>query len=233
MNKKFIYGQYCYQYTLIPQERKTLSLTVQPNMKIVLKTPINVDQDRIDLFLKRKWTWLNKQLAFFKKYQKTIYKKEYISGESFLYLGKQYKLIVKKRNKNSISLTKGTFQLNTTKKASNGKHNRQILDNWYNKKIETKFKQRYQIVLKNFNYKFTPKLVVRKMNKRWGSFLKNKQIILNPKLIQASTDCIDYVITHELCHMKYNKHSKQFFSLLSSKYPSWEQTKEKLELKIG
>ena len=71
------------------------------------------------------------------------------------------------------------------------------------------------------------------MNKRWGSFLTKKQIILNPRLIQASTDCIDYVITHELCHMKHKKHNSQYYSFLSSKYPNWQNIKEKLELKIG
>jgi len=233
MTKQFIYGQYCYQYTFIPQNRKTLSLTVQPDMKIILKAPIKTDQDRINLFLKRKWLWLNKQLTFFKKYQKTIYKKEYTSGESFLYLGRQYKLVVKKNNRDCVSLTKGIFHLTTAKKVNNRQHNKKILNNWYNQKIETQFNQRYKKVLNNFNYKFTPKLVVRKMKKRWGSFLKNKQIILNPKLIQASTDCIDYVIAHELCHMKHNKHNRQFYSLLNSKYPAWEDIKEKLELKIG
>lgn len=233
MTKKFIYGQYCYQYTFIPQNRKTLSLTVRPDMKIILKAPVVADQDRINLFLRRKWLWLNKQLNFFKKYKKTIYKKEYISGESFLYLGRQYKLLVKNNNKDGVFLTKGIFYLNTAKKVNNGEHNKKILDNWYKQKIEIKFNQRYKHVFNNFNYKFVPKLVIRKMKKRWGSFLKKKQIILNPKLIQASTDCIDYVITHELCHMRYKKHSKQFYSFLNSKYPSWENVKEKLELKIG
>ena len=233
MNKEFIYGQYCFQYTFIPQERKTLSLTVQPDMKIILRAPAEADQDRIDIFLKRKWLWLNKQLNFFKKYQKTIYKKEYISGESFLYLGRQYKLVVKNNSKDSASLAKGVFHLNTTKRVNNRQRNKSTLDAWYSQKIETKFNQRYQEVLSKFNYNFIPKLVVRKMKKRWGSFLKNKQIILNPILIQASTDCIDYVITHELCHMKYKKHNQQFYSFLNSKYQSWEKIKEKLELKLG
>jgi len=233
MDKKFIYGQYCYQYTLIPQNRKALSLTVQPDMKIVLKAPISADQERINLFLKRKWLWLNKQLNFFEKYRKNIYKKEYISGETFLYLGRQYKLVVKKNNKDNVSLAKGIFYLNTTKKANDGKHNKKILYNWYKQKIEIKFNQRYQEVLSNFNYKFVPSLVIRKMKRRWGSFLKIKQIILNPRLVQASTDCIDYVIAHELCHMKHKKHNRKFYSLINSKYPTWKKIKEKLELKIG
>lgn len=233
MTRKFNYGHKQYQYTLMLQKRKALSLTVQPNMKIILKAPSGVTQERIDIFLKRKCMWLNKQLNFFKKYQKIIYKREYISGESFLYLGRQYKLVVKKGDKNKMSLSKGVLRLTTTKKTNNKQYNKKILKEWYNHRTEVVFDRRYKEILNNFNYKFVPKLVVRKMKKRWGSFLTEKQVILNPRLVQVSTDCVDYVITHELCHMKYKKHNNQFYSLLNSKYPNWEKVKEELELKIG
>jgi hypothetical protein len=77
-----------------------------------------------------------------------------------------------------------------------------------------------------------PKLAIRKMPKRWGSYLSNKKIILNPLLIKASKDCIDYVIVHELCHIKYRKHNKYFFKLQESIIPDWKKTKEKLELRF-
>ncbi|VAW45352.1 hypothetical protein MNBD_GAMMA03-1827 [hydrothermal vent metagenome] len=69
------------------------------------------------------------------------------------------------------------------------------------------------------------------MNKRWGSFLGNKKIILNSKLIHASKDCIDYVIAHELCHVKYKNHNKRFFDFLKSKMPDWEKRKDRLEIR--
>lgn len=70
------------------------------------------------------------------------------------------------------------------------------------------------------------------MSKRWGSFLNNKKIILNPKLIQASKECIDYVITHELCHMKYRNHDTKFYKALKNKISNWGEIKEKLELRF-
>ena len=77
-----------------------------------------------------------------------------------------------------------------------------------------------------------PSPVIKKMDKRWGSFVSNKKIILNPKLIQAPEYCIDYVITHELCHLKRKRHDAKFYKLLELKIPNWEKVKEKLEIKL-
>lgn len=66
-----------------------------------------------------------------------------------------------------------------------------------------------------------------------GSFLNKEHIALNPKLIHTPKECIDYVIVHELCHMKYKDHSKKFWNFLDEKYPKWQKVKDKLEMKFG
>lgn len=231
--KQFNYGKYSYEYKLIKSDRKTLSLTVYPDTSIILRSPENADIIRREQFLKRKWLWLETQLRFFKKYHRKVYKKEYLSGESFFYLGRQYKLKVVREKEEKVILTKGILRLSTKYLTTNKKHNQLLLENWYQKRMDIIFNKRYLFVLKKFKLDFKPKLAIRKMSKRWGSFLSNKMIILNPKLIHASSDCIDYVITHELCHMRYKKHSKDFYKLLEQKYPKWEFIKEKLEMKFG
>ncbi len=227
----FKYGSYSYEYYLVRQTRKTISLIVQPSLKIVLKCPIDCDEEKIQKFLKRKWKWLEKQLSYFKKF-KNKNKKEYISGESFLYLGRQYKLLIRRSKEDSVKLKYGRILFYTTKKVDDKKHNKQMLDDWYKTRLLKIFNDRYDEVFKNFDYKNKPKLFTRKMNKRWGSFMNNKRIVLNPILIQSPKECIDYVITHELCHMKYKNHSKKFYDLLKSKIRNWEEVKEKLELRF-
>ena len=231
--KKFIYGSFVYEYALVREKRKTLSLTVMPDMSIFLKSPQEADLERIEKFLKNKWFWLQKQLNFFKKFQKKIYKKEYISGESFLYLGRQYQLIVKKSKEDRVVLQNGKLIFFTTQLVSDGSHTRVYLEAWYRKKIREVFRARYAEVCKNFNYDQKLRMKIKKMQKRWGSYVRNRNIILNPLLIHASKDCIDYVITHELCHMKYENHDENFYRLLSSKYPGWEKVKEKLEMRLA
>ena len=228
----FKYGSYSYEYYLVRQTRKTISLIVQPNLKIVLKCPINCSNEKIQKFLKNKWKWLEKQLAYFKKFKNKI-KKEYISGESFLYLGRQYKLLIRKKKEDEVKLKYGRILLWTTKKIDNKKYNKKLLQDWYNERLTKIFNEEYEKVLKNFDYNFIPKLITRKMNKRWGSFLNNKKIVLNPKLIQAPKECIDYVITHELCHLIFNDHSREFYKLLESVVPNWERVKLKLELTMA
>lgn len=104
--KKFVYGSFVYNYDLLLQDRKTLSLTVHTDLSIVVKAPKEASDEKIEKFLKKKWFWLEKKLSFFKTHKRKIYKREYVSGEEFLYLGKQYRLLVKKAKKDSVKLTK-------------------------------------------------------------------------------------------------------------------------------
>lgn len=232
MTRIFEYGTHRYIYGLIRHDRKTLSLTVEPCLDIILKVPEDADDERIEKFLRKKWMWLNKQLTFFEKYRRKYYQKEYVSGESFYYLGRQYKLVVVNGDKNSVALSKGKLTITTEKKTSDGQFNRTLLERWYKNRRHVVFAERYNEVLKNFDYKFTPELTVRVMSRRWGSYIKGERIILNPLLIQAPKEAIDYVITHELCHMKYKNHDARFYQLMDTKYPGWRKTKEKLELLI-
>lgn len=228
----FTYGNYSYEYYLARQARKTISLIVEPCLRIVLKCPVDCSDEKIQKFLKNKWKWLERQLSYFKKFSSKINKREYVSGESFLYLGRQYKLYIKKGGEDDVKLKFGRILLRTTRKTDNKKYNKKLLKGWYAERTFKIFQDQHKKVLKNFDYDFEPKLITRKMNKRWGSFLNHKKIILNPALIQAPKECIDYVIAHELCHMKYKNHNKKFYGLLKSRIRNWEEVKEKLELRF-
>lgn len=232
ITRTFRYGTHKYSYALIHQDRKTLSLTVEPCLDIILKVPTDASDERIEKFLRKKWMWLNRQLTFFEKYRRKYYEKEYTSGESFYYLGRQYRLIVLSGESNTVILSKGKLTITTKKPVLDGRYNRTLLDRWYKRRRHIVFAERYSQMLKKFDYDFTPELTVRVMARRWGSYVKGERIILNPLLIQAPKEAIDYVITHELCHMKYKNHDAKFYLLLDSNFPGWRKTKEKLELLI-
>ena len=74
-----------------------------------------------------------------------------------------------------------------------------------------------------------PEWGILKMKKRWGSCSPKGKILLNPELIKAPTVCIDYVIMHELCHLKHSLHDKRFFNLLATVLPDWQKRKSALE----
>jgi predicted metal-dependent hydrolase len=77
-----------------------------------------------------------------------------------------------------------------------------------------------------------PKLSIKRMQKRWGSLSDKGTVTLNADLIRAPKECIDYVITHELCHLRFHDHSPEFYKLLDSVIPGWEKIKHKLELSM-
>ncbi|MFA5829897.1 MAG: SprT family zinc-dependent metalloprotease [Candidatus Gracilibacteria bacterium] len=228
----FKFGKYSYEYYLVLQDRKTVALTVQPSLNIILKCPFGYDAAKIERFLKRKWLWLEKQVQYFRKYRKDTSKKEYVSGESFLYLGRQYKLLIKAGKSPEVRLEKGKITVFTKQISQDRTANKKLLDKWFEERTKSVLTLRFKEMIRKFNYDFVPHLTTRKMPKRWGSYLSSKKIILNPLLIRASKDCIDYVIVHELCHMKYKHHDKNFFKLQESIIPNWKGVKEKLELRF-
>lgn len=229
----FKYGRYEYEYALVRQARKTISLTVDPSLRIIVKAPLAAEKRHIERFLKKKWMWLEKQLSFFEKYQMRTSKREYISGESYLYLGRQYQLVVNKGNFNKVIISKRTLVLTSTTAVSDQKANKKILDAWYSHRREIIFNKCYEEVLSKFGYSTRPTLEIRSMPKRWGSYVRGEKIILNPLLIQAPKDAIEYVIAHELCHMQYKNHDKNFYELLESKVPDWKDVKERLEVRVS
>lgn len=233
MQKKiFTYGKYFLEYYEVFENRKSFSLTVKPSGAVIFKIPENATLKKQEKFLQKKWSWIQKQKQFFEKYRKKSSEKKYLSGESFLYLGRQYQIKIQKANHDSVEFLHGKIIISTTQAIENKAYTKKSLEKWYFSRAEKIFLDRYKIVLKNFPYDFTPELSLRKMGKRWGSFLSQKKILLNPELIKASKECIDYVITHELCHMEFKNHSEKFYILLASKIPHWKKVKEKLEMRF-
>jgi predicted metal-dependent hydrolase len=110
------------------------------------------------------------------------------------------------------------------------------VEEWYRERAQVKFRDRLAVTLGRFPSpeEFEPKgLVVRQLRQRWGSMTTGEKLILNLSLIRSSVDAIDYVITHELCHMRFRHHGPEFFQLLDRVMPDWEKRKIKLERQLA
>lgn len=228
MKRKIIFGSYEREYDLTREETSSLKLTVKPDLKIGLVCPLEASEERIEEFLKRKRGWIDKQIDFFKKYQKKKYRKEYVSGESFYFLGKQYQLIVRKGEADRVVLSRDKITVKTAIGKDNPFCVKLLIDMWYKEKSREIFRERFEKMKKRFECEEKIFLRTEVLRKKWGSFRK-KTVILNPILIQSSLECIDYVLAHELCHIKYQNHGKEFWKLLNKMYPGWKEVKERLE----
>ncbi len=215
---------------LVREPRKSLSIRVFPDGRVVIKAPIQATDAEIDAFIERKRLWVKKQLVYFNQFH-CCEQRNIVSGCSILYLGRQYQLIVTKNIQKRIVVEKNKIVLYTPL-PNNRTDIHDSLTKWQQDRAVAIFSERLKCIVKLFEDFPLPTLKVRKLAKRWGSYLKSNTIILNPQLIQASKPAIDVVIAHELCHHYYKEHSKAFFNLLTSKIPNWKQIEDKMEQKI-
>lgn len=216
---------------IIKEKRKSLSVEVYPNFRIVIKAPEIAKDFEIQNFIKRKNTWIDKQISYFKQFSMPE-NKIYESGSSALYLGRQYQVIIEKSLlRNDIKVFNNKIYIVTSFTHKLDEIN-QAFSDWMMKRAEMIFSERLKVCMQAFPDLEMPNLKIRKLNKRWGSYLKKHEIVLNSALIKANKQSIDYVIYHELCHAYYPNHTEDFYNLLSLKMPDWEKVKEKMELKL-
>lgn len=218
-------------YRVVREKRKSFAAEVNPDFLVVIKAPVEAADVQVDAFIHRKTKWINKQLDYFKQFNRPE-NRQIVSGGSVLYLGRQYQLIIEKAPwKNAVRVLKNKIYILSSAPQKTEEINA-AFQNWLLSRAQAVFSERLAECMKSFPTLTTPKLNVRKLKKRWGSYLKQHQIVLNPDLIKASKHSIDYVIFHELCHAFYPNHTAEFYSLLSTKMPDWREVKNKMELKL-
>ncbi|MDR0967745.1 MAG: M48 family metallopeptidase [Rickettsiales bacterium] len=218
-----------YNYETIREKRKTLAIHILPDCSIVAHAPVQATDDEIADFVRRKHLWIAKQLIFFGQFHKDKCN-ECISGAAFCYLGKQYQIIIKKtpQVREYVELEKERLIVYSVLPKKQAR-NQEILDNWLSAMAQKQFALALKRVRQKFNDLPDIKMKIRVLKKRWGSFLSPDIIMLNPNLIFAPRRCIEYVITHELCHYYHRDHSVAFFAMLGAKLPNWEKLKSELE----
>jgi predicted metal-dependent hydrolase len=213
---------------IIKKDVKHINLRIKPNCEVILTAPHIATKEHIDYIINKRTSWINEKIEYYSK-NNIIYKKEYVSGENFKYLGRNYRLKVIQSNEEVVKLQRGYLQV-FVKNPKNYNHKKILLENWYKSKAKihfTKALEKYQqIVKKEIN-----SIKIREMKTRWGSCNPNKSYInLNSKLIEKSTSCIEYVVFHELVHLIYLFHNKQFYNYMSVYMPDWKKRKELLDI---
>ena len=196
------------QFVLLRKKVKNINLNVKPAMSIMVSANEEVSVEKIKAFVFKKGDWIVKQLNYFNQFQPNESSiKEYVSGESFKYLGKQYRLKVYSDDKDRIRYFRGWIQL-FTRTPNDRKKKEKILQNWYREKTKKHFQASLDRMYPFMDEKISkkPQLKIRQMKTRWGSCLKNDHtIVLNSDLIKAPKFCIDYVVIHELLHFLHRK----------------------------
>ena len=222
-----LYGATVIEYDIEFAQRKTLSICVNPDGSVYLKAPIIATLEQIRQKVQKRASWILRQKRFFESFGLPSTKRRFVSGESHLYLGRQYMLRVKESRVNAVHYQNNIIEIECRHKKDAGI----LLQTWYRQRADIKFLEYAKPIIEQFSvYGVNPQsMSIKKMDKRWGYCTADGHIFLNQRLICAPRCCIEYVITHELCHLIHRNHTKAFYELLTKEMPHWEKWKNKLE----
>jgi len=217
-------------YNLHRQDRKRMRIAVLPELTVDVFAPITANEERIEAALMKKAAWIAGKLDALERYHPLPEPKKYISGETLVFLGRQYRLKVEQGVRQPAKL-RGRFLRVWVVDKKNTRNIKKAVDTWYRKRThETlgRYLEKCYTIASRHGVA-EPVLLIRTMRRRWGSCSIKGRITLNINLVKAPVHCIEYVIMHELCHMKFHHHSKAFYSLLSRCQPDWRIRKEVLD----
>jgi predicted metal-dependent hydrolase len=211
------------------RERKHLSIDVHPDGQVIVIAPQICTLDEVYKRVEKRAHWIAKQCVHFETFRPLPKEKRYISGETHLYLGRQYRLKIQSSSEESIKLI-GRYLHVFTFHTNNALQVEALLIQWYKNHAKGIFDARLDWCIENaLSLRIPrPNISIRKMERRWGSCSRAGKILLNLDLVKTPLHCIEYVIMHELCHLRIHDHSPAYYRLLARCIPDWKKRKERL-----
>ena len=221
-----------YSYTFAP--RRTMAIHVHPDLSVSVVAPEGAALGAIREKVRKRAAWIRKSRREFELYLPKTPPRRYVSGETHRYLGRQYRLKAVQGEELGVKCLRGYLWVTTRAKPDSEEVARH-LNEWYRVRAHVIFQERLSVCYERARRLgiSPPPLTIRKLSTRWGSCTRAGRIILNLDLIKAPKDCIDYVITHELCHLKEHHHGPRFWRLLERVMPDYEERKRRLNLMVN
>ena len=223
-----------FNYQVIKRpRRKTASISVKPDCSVRILVPSTLSEQKIIQLVEHKSQWIQGKISHFQEIQGNQREKEYISGESFTYLGRNYRLkIIADGSSDAVKLVNGRFNVYVPSGMLPETHNQVVvgeLSRWYREHAIVRLKSKTKRYAKQMN--ISPVSVdIKDYKSRWGGCHFDGRIFYNWKIIVAPHSIVDYVVVHELAHLVHADHSKKFWKLLGSIIPDYTERKEWLKV---
>jgi len=233
-SRKLHYGQHVIDYEVVRKANsRKLRIKVHPDQQVVVVVPIEATDEFIEASLTKKAGWIWQHLQDFASRKNDVLPRRYVSGETQFYLGRRYvlKVMINPEQPEAVKLYRGKLTVNLTDEPEDKAAKvKKLLDAWYQQKAKVVFHERLLAMLPKADWvQNTPSFRLLSMKKQWGSCSTQGNLVLNPHLVKASKECIDYVILHELCHIAEHNHSDKFWRLLTQVMPHWKEVKTQLD----
>jgi predicted metal-dependent hydrolase len=201
------------------KRRKTISLHIKEDGKIVIYTPYRTPKWEIEKFIQEKQSWIVEKISEKEKRMKEA-EKAFLPGEKFLYLGEWYPLEMQEPSNKEppLTLAFGKFILNDDRIGEA----RNLFCDWYKREAKEKIKERVDYYSRRF--RLVPEgIKITSARSRWGSCSRDNRLSFSWRIIMASLSVIDYILIHELVHIREKNHSKKFWNYLESVLPDYRK----------
>jgi hypothetical protein len=214
-------------YQLLPgSPRKTTDIVIERNGLVTVRPPADYTPDQVDAVVESKRMWIYRNLAEWKDLNASAVVREWVNGETFLYLGRTYRLSLVSGQAKTLLLKEGRFCLNRAVIEEGGTDAaRQAFESYFSDKGLQRFTERVN--------HFAPKIgvnvagiKVKEMGYRWASYGKNGILNFNWKCMMAPAKIIDYIVVHELCHYHQKNHTDSFWNEVDKVMPDYRERKE-------
>lgn len=206
--------------------KKTATIVVENGLTSVI-VPENTTQEKLESLITKRTKWIKEKIYIQSQYS-PVKTKEYVNGEAFSYLGKNYRLKIETAKTRSVKLKNGRLTVALPEQQRNSQHIQLALIDWYRTQAEKRLREKTKRYAKLIGV--TPNAVgIKSFKSRWGSCHANGDIVYNWKIIMAPNRIVDYVVAHELCHLKHHDHSPKFWKALEKVIPDYRDCKEWLK----
>jgi predicted metal-dependent hydrolase len=226
------YGPEEIEYSVVENARlmSRVRIHVNPDGRVEVERPRGVGSEEVQRAVQKRSRWIVRNVKRAGAATEYALPRRYVSGEAHFYLGRRHKLIVMEAGEgpSEISLRRGRIEVCLP--VADPAAVRRRLRRWYRARASSYFSRKLgELVARFEGIDSAPPFQLLAMEKRWGSCSPSGQISLNPSLIKAPVQCVEYVLTHELCHLLEHNHSKRFYALLDRQRPEWRMQKRELD----
>ena len=223
------FGKSIIKYSIIKSKRAKTSQIVVDRDNVIVRTPLIKSKSEIEEIVKDKAGWIYKKQFEFKKQKSPIVKPTYSDGSTLPYLGKNRILKINlDQKKNNVKYSNSRFIINLTGKRFLKKQVQREYEEWLNIKAIKYLETRTAKLGTKIGIK-PSKIIIKNLKGKWGSASRGT-ITLNLNLMKCSKDTIDYIIIHELCHLKIQDHSHRYWNLVRKHFPKYEDKVKELEI---
>lgn len=233
MTETVWYGNQLVRYSVRRRpERKSsrVAIHVEPDGRVLVDAPERASDKQIRTAVSVRARWIHGHVTAIRRRLAQVLPREYVSGEALFYLGRRYRLKVTiDANKLPNVRLRGSY-VEVTVNGQGPAAVRTALVAWYRRRAKAVLLSRLEDLVETLSWIRTPPPTrFQAMKVQWGSCSPAGRLTLNPHLVKAPRECVDYVLLHELCHLREHNHSRRFYRLLDVHMPRWQQRKKRLD----